>query len=193
MRKIVFDIETSNTFHDAGSNNPADLDLSLIGVYDSETDTYTSYLQDELSQLWPLIEQTDMLIGYNSDHFDIPLLNKYYPGDLTKIKSLDIMREIKNSLGRRPKLDHIAEATLGSQKSGDGLQAITWWRNGEIEKVREYCLMDVKITKDVYDYAREHNKLFATGFAGEKLEIPLDTSTWEEKDDDTAITHTLPF
>lgn len=192
MRKIVFDIETSNTFQDVESTDPADLDLSLIGVYDSETDEYSSYLQDELSDLWPLIEQADMLIGYNSDHFDIPLLNKYYPGDLAQIKSLDLMKEIKGSLGRRIKLDTIAQATLGTQKSGDGLEAIRWWRDGEVEKVRQYCLQDVKITKDIYDYAREHGHVLYTDM-GTKKEIPLDTSDWERADDTSAMTHTLPF
>ncbi|MBT4894789.1 hypothetical protein HON59_01860, partial [bacterium] len=56
MRKIVFDIETSNTFQQTGSADPAALNLSVICVHDSETDEYTTYLQEELSQLWPLIE-----------------------------------------------------------------------------------------------------------------------------------------
>jgi len=134
VRKIVFDIETSNTFQQTGSADPAALNLSVICVHDSETDEYTTYLQEELSQLWPLIEKADMLIGYNSDHFDIPLLNKYYPGDLTRIKSLDLLKEIKNSLGRRIKLDSVAESTLGKKKIGHGLEAITWWKNGEMHQ-----------------------------------------------------------
>jgi hypothetical protein len=67
MRKIVFDIETKNIFQDVGKNDPTLLDLSLVGVYDSETNKYTSYLEDELNQLWPIIEKADVLIGYNSD------------------------------------------------------------------------------------------------------------------------------
>lgn len=191
MRKIVFDIETSNTFYDTGSNDPALLNLSLIAVHDSETNSYYSYLQDELSQLWPLLEKADMLIGYNSDHFDIPLLNKYYPGDLRDIKSLDIMKEVRNSIGRRPKLDHIAEATLGIKKIGNGLDAIKWWKEGNIEKIRKYCLKDVEITKRVYDYAREHNNLLYK--QGNVIaDIPLDTSDWETGAN-SALTHTLPF
>ncbi len=159
MRKIVFDIETKNTFQDVGKMDPTLLDLSLIGVYDSETNKYTSYLEGELNQLWPIVEKADILIGYNSDHFDIPILNKYYPGDLTRIKSLDLMKEVQNVLGRRLKLDHIAEGTLGINKSGHGLQAITWWKQGEIDKIKEYCLDDVKITKKLYEYALKNQKL----------------------------------
>ena len=78
-----------------------------------------------------------MLIGFNSDHFDIPLLNKYYPGDLTKIKSLDLLVEVKRSLGRRLRLDTIAEATLGMKKSGHGLEATRWWKEGKADLVTE--------------------------------------------------------
>jgi len=178
-------------FQDVGKNDPVLLDLSLVGVYEYETDTYTSYLQEELPLLWPLLEKADMLIGYNSDHFDIPLLNKYYPGDLTNIKSLDLMREIKKSLGRRIGLDAIAEATLGKNKTAHGLQAITWWKQGEIEKIRQYCLDDVKITKELYDYALENNLLKYKDY-GTLRDIPLNTSTWEEIEA-TTITQTLPF
>ena len=126
-----------------------------------------------------------MLIGFNSDHFDIPILNKYYPGDLNQIKSLDILKEIKDSYGRRMKLDQIAEGTLGSKKSGHGLQAIAWWNKGEIDKIKKYCEDDVRITKEVYDYAIANNHLkFKEG--GEIMQINLDTSKWEEKEDNVS-------
>src|SRR3989338_322521 len=101
MHKIVFDIETTNFFTDTGTNNPASLTLACVCVYDSETDTYRHFFEEDLKQLWPILEKTDILIGFNSDHFDIPILNKYYSGDITGIKSVDLMKEIKKKLGRR--------------------------------------------------------------------------------------------
>ena len=191
MKKIVFDIETSNLFSDVASNNPADLSLSVVCIYDYDTNSYSHYLEEDLPKLWSILESADLLIGYNSDHFDIPLLDKYYPGDLYKIRSLDILKEIKNSYGRRMKLDQIAEGTLGQHKIADGLEAIRWWREGKVDKVIEYCIADVRITKDVYDYAIKNNNLkFAEG--GEILTIPLNTTEWENKKSD-AMTHTLPF
>jgi DEAD/DEAH box helicase domain-containing protein len=191
MRKIVFDIETRNIFQDVGKNDPTLLDIALVGVYDSETNKYTTYLQEELKDLWPILERTDLIIGYNSEHFDLPLLNKYYPGDLTRIKHIDLLKEIKNVTGRRFKLDHIADGTLGIGKSGHGLQAITWWKQGEIDKIRQYCLDDVKITKKLYDYAIKNNKLkYKEG--PKAVSIPLDTSKWEVVEEHS-LTHTLPF
>ena len=191
MRKITFDIETKNFFHDVGKNDPALLDIAIIAIHDSETDKYSSYLAEELNQLWPIIERSDMLIGFNTDHFDIPLLNKYYPGDLTKLKSLDIMKEVYNTYGRRIKLDSFAEGTLGSKKIAHGSQATVWWKQGEIEKIREYCIDDVRITKGLYDYAMANNKLIFK--EGSKVtEIKLDTSNWETPSEHK-MTFTLPF
>jgi hypothetical protein len=186
MRKIVFDIETKNFF-----NDPSKIDITLVAIHDSETDSYSSYLEEELSKLWPIIERADLLIGFNSNHFDIPVLNKYYPGDLTKIQSLDILDKVKDAYGRRMRLDQLAEGTLGTHKSGGGKDAITWWKEGQIEKVRKYCINDVAITKALHDYALKHNKLIFK--EGRKLnEIKLDTSDWE-KPSDHKLTFSMPF
>ena len=190
MRKIVFGIETKNTFHDVKSNDAVALDLSIVCIYDSLNNEYSSFLEEELYKLWSIIEQADMLIGYNSDYFDIPLLNKYYQGDLTQIKSLDILKEIKDALGKRIRLDQVAEATLGKKKSGHGLQAVTWWKQGEIEKIRKYCLDDVRITKEIYDFALANDYL-KYALAGEEKIIKLDTSSWEEKQEKPAMTQSL--
>lgn len=189
MRIVTFDIETANWMNETGSSDPAALTIALVGMHDSETDTYTSYLESELPQMWPILERTDVLVGYNSDHFDIPLLNKYYPGDLTRIKSLDIMKEVHGVLGRRLKLDAISEATLGVGKSGSGSQSLQWWRAGEIEKVRSYCLKDVEITKRIFDYALERGSLKYKEL-GKSREIQLDTSKWLSPSG-TAMTFTL--
>ena len=191
MRYIVFDLETQNTFQDVGSTDSAALDISVGTFYDSETDTYTTVTVDELDRAWPILEQADALVGYNSNHFDIPLLNKYYPGDLSAIKSIDLLEDIKASLGRRLRLDSVAEATIGAKKSAHGLQAVRWWKEGKIADIKKYCEQDVKVTKKVFDYALKHGHVkFKDG--RRKREIPLDTSAWIVKDD-VAITHSLQF
>lgn len=182
MRKIVFDIETRNIFQDVGSNNPEDLDISIVGLYDYETGRYESFVQEEFDKMWPFFQKAEQMITFAGEHFDIPLLNKYYKkaglGDMKTMRSLDVLKEIKNSYGRRMKLDQIAEGTFGINKSGDGLQAVAWWREGEIEKIRKYCLDDVKITKDVYEFAMKNKKLMFKEGPFVK-EIKLDTKHWE--------------
>lgn len=191
MRYIVFDIETQNIFQDIGSNDPADLDISVVSAYDSVEDTYTTVTVDELQKLWPIFEKADALVGYNSNHFDIPILNKYYPGDLSHIKSIDLLESIRQSLGRRLRLDSVAQATIGAKKSADGLQAVRWWREGKIDEIKKYCEQDVRVTKKVFDFAMQNGYvLFKDGYR--KKEIKLDISSWETKND-TSMTHSLPF
>lgn len=191
MRYIVFDLETQNLFQEVGSNDPAALDISVATVYDSETELYTTVTVDEIDKLWPIIEKADALVGYNSNHFDIPLLNKYYPGDLSQIKSIDLLEDIRLSLGRRLRLDSIAQATIGAKKSADGLQAVRWWREGNIKDIKKYCEQDVKVTKEIFEYAMKHGHVkFKDGHR--KKEIPLDTAHWEVKNDN-AMTHSLLF
>lgn len=191
MRYVVFDLETQNTFQDVNSNDPKDLSISVGCAYDSKTDAYTIATIDEIQKLWPIFEQAEVLVGFNSDHFDIPLLNKYYPGDLSRIKSIDILASIKDSLGKRLRLDTIAQATIGAKKSGNGLMAIKWWREGDIESIKKYCKQDVKVTKEIFEYALEHKKvLYKDGT--KKREIPLDTSKWVPHEDHS-MTFSLPF
>ncbi len=182
MRKVVFDIETKNIFQDVGSSDPADLDISVVGLYDYETNKYHSFIQEEFASMWPFFQNAETLVTFNGEHFDIPLLNKYYKkaglGDLKEIRSLDILKEIKTQYGRRMKLDQIAEGTFGINKSGHGLQAVTWWREGKVEEIRKYCLDDVKITKDVYEFAMKNKKLMFKESPFIK-EIKLDTKHWE--------------
>ncbi len=192
MRKIIFDCETKNTFQEVGSNKPQDLDLSLLVIYDYETDTYSTFLEKDLPKLWRILEKTDILIGYNSDHFDIPLLNKYYPGDLTQIHSLDLLVEIKKATGRSLRLDAVASGTLGIGKSGSGLDAIVWWKNGEIDKIAQYCTQDVRVTKDIYEYALKHGSLKYKDITGTQ-EFSIDTKEWEKPSSSGALNYTLPF
>ncbi len=193
MHKIVLDLETKNSFQDVGRREPAALDLSLVGIYDSETDSYRSFLECELPRLWPILERADLVVGFNILHFDFPILAKYYHGNISALRSLDLMKEVERVLGHRISLDALAEATLGTNKSASGLDAIAWWRAGEIEKIRRYCLDDVRITRELYEYALAHGALSYRA-QGERRSIPLDTSRWEAQSATaTPMTLTMPW
>ncbi len=195
MRAITFDIETKNFFADVGSNDPTALDISVVCIHDSLDNSYKSFLEKDFPELWPILEKADALVTWNGDHFDIPLLNKYYSGDLTKIQSIDLMKEVKNVIGRRLKLDTVAEATLGRKKIANGYEAVDWWNKGEIEKLIKYCIEDVKITRELYDYAiaNNHLKYKDLGQGGTVREIKLNSADWHEKKEPQAMTFTLPF
>jgi hypothetical protein len=191
MRAITFDIESISDSLVRGHVDVAEQQLTVVGIHDSETGEYSSYLREDLPKLWPMLERADMLIGFNSNTFDIPLLNRYYPGDLTHIRSLDLLAEVQQVLGRRIRLQSLAEATLKKGKSGDGMKAGEWWREGKFDKVREYCIEDVRITRQLYDYALKHGILKYKDLRDIR-DIKLDTSRWEHASDTTpTLTHAL--
>ena len=109
-------------------------------------------------------------------------MNSYYTGDLMKFPGLDLLEVISGSLGFRVKLDDVASGTLGVRKTGHGLQALEWFRKGEIQKVRDYCLMDVKITKEVYEYGLKNREILYADRGGGKKAVAVDFSpAFEEK------------
>lgn len=188
--EVVFDIETSNSFADVGKYDPTLLKVSLVGAYSYADDTYHSFMEADLPKLWRLLESADRIIGYNIVGFDIPVLNQYYPGDLSKLPQLDLMAEIEKTIGFRVKLDDVAHASLGTGKSGNGLMAIEYFRRGEIDKLREYCLQDVKVTKDVYEYGREHGLVKYKDRMGRMIDAKID---FQPKKERQAVSLTLPF
>lgn len=174
MRKeIVLDIETQNTFQDVGAYNPTLLSISLVGVYFYETDTYEAFFEQDLPKLWPRLERADRIIGYNLLGFDYPCMQRYYTGDMNRFPTVDLLVDIEKKLGHRVKLDDVAEATLGVGKSGHGLMAVEYWKKGELDKLKDYCLQDVRVTKDVYEHALDHHEVFYFDRQGNKQRIDL--------------------
>ncbi|MCX6977464.1 MAG: helicase, partial [Verrucomicrobia bacterium] len=74
--------------------------------------------------------------------------------------TLDMLLEIEKKLGHRLGLDAVASASLGVGKTGDGLDAIRWWREGKLLEIAEYCCFDVKCTKLVHEFGLTNKRLF---------------------------------
>ncbi len=162
-REIVLDIETMGDIKKFD-----ELKITVVSIYEYETDKYTSFEEHELGELWPILEKAERTIGYNSEHFDMPILNKYYAGDLLSFPHLDLLKVIKDTNGKRYKLDDVAKATLENvSKSADGLEAMKWWEEGRKEDVKRYCEQDVKVTKEVYEYGKQNKMLYIQTLTGE--------------------------
>ena len=190
-REVVFDIETIGDIR-----NQASLKVTVVSIYEYEHDRYQSFEEHELGSLWPILEKAERLIGYNSEHFDVPVLNKYYTGDLMQFPHLDLLKVIKEMSGKRYKLDDIAKATLQISKSADGLQAMKWFEEGEIQKIKDYCEQDVKVTKEVYEFGRSNKMLYYPSITGELMPIGVNFDMPEQASNQTVgagINMTLPF
>lgn len=195
MRAITFDIESVSNSDSVvrGHIDVNEQELTVVAIHDSKTGEYSSYFKEDLPMLWPILERADMLIGFNSNAFDIPLLNRYYPGNLTHLRSLDILSEVQKALGRRVRLQSLAQATLGKGKSGDGSKASEWWKEGKKDEVAKYCIEDVHITRELYDYAIAHGILKYKDLRDIR-DIKLDTSLWKDcVIGGVAMTHAFPL
>ncbi|MFA6082264.1 MAG: ribonuclease H-like domain-containing protein [Patescibacteria group bacterium] len=146
----VVDIETKDSFADVGAYDASKLNISVVGIYTKADDTFRCLEEHELDQLWPLLEHSDRVIGFNLLGFDYPVMQKYYRGKLADLNTLDILYEFKKHHGFRIKLDSLAQDTLGVGKSGDGLKAIRLFAQGKMDELKSYCLDDVRITRDLF-------------------------------------------
>lgn len=158
--KIVIDLETQKTFDEVGGRNYQDLLISVLGCYHYDGENFSCYLEQELHRFENLLIDASLVIGFNIRKFDLPVLQRYMKLDTAKLPILDLMEDIALKIGHRVSLDSVAQATLNVGKTGHGLDAIDYFREGQWEKLKSYCLNDVKITKEVYEYGVQHGHVY---------------------------------
>lgn len=176
-KQITLDVETKNIFQEVG-NDAKKLGISYVGVHNSETNEYFGFFEADLSKMWPILEQADLIIGYNIKSFDYEVLSPYYRGDIRRFPTLDLLEVVRDALGFRLKLDNLAKATLNKGKIGDGLDAVRYFREGKMEELARYCLEDVRITREIFDYATEFNRLKYPDLGGVIKEFAVDLNKY---------------
>ena len=172
---VYFDLETQKSAEEVGGWNHIDLMGMSIGVtFSTERGDYQVYGEPEIDGLIEEIQKADLVVGFNQIRFDYKVLEGYSVFDFTQVPSLDMLVDLNEKLGHRLKLDSIAQATFGCEKTAEGLQAIEWYRQGKLIEIAEYCLYDVKITKMIHEYGRAHGHLYYTNRFGNKLKVEVD-------------------
>jgi len=155
---IFFDLETQNTFEEVGGHYPERLRISVAVTYNTDDDTFHFYREADAGRLALDLSRADLVVGYNLYGFDYPVLQQYADAvNLATLPTIDMMLEIQKQLGFRVSLNAVAAATLKMGKSADGLQAVQWWREGNIEKIFRYCQQDVEVTRRVYEFGRQYH------------------------------------
>ena len=170
---LVIDIETQKLVQDVGGWDHIDqLGVSVACAYDSKSDEFLSFRENELKKLIDLCEER-LVIGYNIRGFDLPVLVPYglVPSNLDVF---DIMYDLQ-TLTRQQylKLEAVARGTLGAGKSADGLQAVEWWKGGQIQKIIDYCIQDVKVTRDVFQFGRQNGFVRIQRSEDKTVEVPV--------------------
>jgi DEAD/DEAH box helicase domain-containing protein len=171
---VVFDLETRRSFAEVGGRSQLHrLGLSVGVAYRYDTDEYLVVTEETVGQLISLLLAADLVVGYNIRGFDYEVLRAYTDEDLQRLPTFDLMYDLEQRLGFRPKLESVAAPTLGAGKSGDGLQALEWWRLGEIDKIVEYCREDVRVTRELYDFGKRHRWVQVDRFGGKPRKVEV--------------------
>jgi len=167
---IVFDIETKNTLAEVGRDNFNDLQVSVVGLFSYAQDRYISFDEHHMIECSELLRDAECIIGFSITRFDIPVLNKHCKFNLYGVPRIDLLDDIEMQLGRRISLDLLAKVNLGTQKTHHSLEAPVMYREGRLEELADYCLHDVRITKDLYELARTQGYLLVPQWGSEEPE-----------------------
>lgn len=175
MNLVYFDLESQNLFQDVGGRSGIEkLRLSCGVTFSTERNDFAVYWEKDVLALIEELKNADRVIGFNLIGFDYQVLRPYAPTfNFASLRTLDLLQDIHRTLGFRLSLDAIAEASLGTTKSADGLKAVEWFRASELEKVAEYCKVDVDITRRVYEFGRDNGFVHYRSKLGSKLKVAV--------------------
>jgi DEAD/DEAH box helicase domain-containing protein len=172
---VYFDLESQNLFQDVGGRSGIEkLRLSCGVTFSTARNDFAVYWEKDAFALIEELKAADRVIGFNLIGFDYQVLRPYAPTfNFASLRTLDLLQDIHRTLGFRLSLDAIAEASLGATKSADGLKAVDWFRAGELEKVAEYCKVDVDITRQVHEFGRDNGFVYYRSKLGSKLKVAV--------------------
>lgn len=175
MNLVFFDLETQKLMTEVGGREHIDLlKLACAVTYSTARNSFNVYWEKDVAALVQELKQADRVIGFNIRSFDYVVLRPYARQEqFNSLPTLDLMDEVYNKLGFRLGLDALASATLGSQKTADGILSVQWFRQGLLDKVSEYCQADVEITRQLYEFGRDNRFVWYFDKTGQKLKLPV--------------------
>jgi DEAD/DEAH box helicase domain-containing protein len=160
-RILFFDLETQKLAQEVGGwNNCHLMRISVAVIYDSIQKKFYTFTEDKIDQLIMRFKEADLIVGFNTKGFDYKVLGAYTNINLYDLPSFDILEELYKQLGFRLSLDNLAKETIKKGKSADGLKAVEWFKKGDIDSIKKYCIQDVAATKDLFYYGLEKGHLF---------------------------------
>lgn len=180
FNSLCFDLETQLSADAVGGWHNADqMRVSVACAKESGNNQFFAYTEDQIHMLVDRLKAAELVIGFNVIGFDYKVLSRYTTFDFSPLPTFDLLVHVKNTLRHRVSLDSLAQATLGTSKTGDGLEAIKWFEEGEFEKIIRYCSSDVSITEDLFNYALDHNQLLFNDKWKPGAKV-VDTSHWRD-------------
>ncbi len=185
---LVMDLETQKSFKEVGKSKALALEklkISVAGIFDYLTGEFKTYEESEMMKLEDRLKDVDLLIGFNIRRFDLPVLAPYLFRPVEGLPVLDLLDDIEKARGHRASLDSIAKPTLKQHKSGNGMDALILFKEKKMEELKRYCLDDVRLTKEIYEYGCREGKVFFTSTWDYKTyEIPV---AWKQQTEEILV------
>jgi len=174
MNTVYFDLESQKLFQEVDGRDPSKLLLACGVTWSTERNDFAVYWEKDALALIAELKSAGRVVGFNIISFDYEVLKPYAPNEnFRSIRSTDMLQDIFRTLGFRLSLDSIAKATLGATKTADGLKSVEWFKNGELDKVADYCKADVDITHRVYEFGRDNGFVHYYSKLGSKLKVAV--------------------
>jgi DEAD/DEAH box helicase domain-containing protein len=171
---VYFDLETQRSAEEVGGwSHISKMGVSVGVTFSTARGDYNIYGEKQVDDLLKDLQRADLVVGFNILRFDYEVLHGYTALDLGQLPTLDMMVDLQNTLNHRLSLDSIATATLGVEKTAEGMQAIRWFKDGRLLEIAEYCCYDVKLTKLVHEYGQRHKQLHYRNRFGKRMTVPV--------------------
>ena len=174
MNIVYFDVESQKLFHEVGARDASKLLLACGVTWSTARNDFAVYWEKDAAALVAELKAADRIVGFNVIGFDYEVLRPYAQNvNFRTFRTTDMLQDIYRTLSFRLSLDSIARATLGTTKTADGVKSVEWFRNGELDKVAEYCKSDVDITRRVYEFGRDMGYVNYYSKLGSKLRVAV--------------------
>jgi len=183
----VFDLEIKKRIEDCskGWNSHDEMGISVLCLYDYLTGRYRVFDDANKDEALNILNNYDLVSGFNTVKFDWNVVNKSWPNGYTRIgKDYDILREIWVSQGLDPdnfngrthggyKLDDVAFDTIGMRKTANGALAPIMFQEGRFAELVDYCLEDVRIERTLFEFVVNNGYVIRNGQQiSLKVEVP---------------------
>lgn len=157
--------------------------ISVIGAYDYVEDRYRVFEGDNFDEFQDLISHHRWQVcGFNSIGFDALLCQANGLDVTTDVsRHYDILAEIWVGAGLSRQfqypshigfsLDACCKANFGTKKSGIGAFAPVDWQQKRFGKVVDYCLNDIRLTKQLLDQIIAHGYIRDPRDPGRIIEV----------------------
>ena len=172
-RLVFFDLETQKSADEVGGWHNAQRMRLAVGVtHDTATGRTERFDEAGVGDLLARLAAADLVVGFNVLRFDYGVLRGYTDDDPAALPTFDLLDDVHRRIGFRLPMGHLAEETLGVPKSADGLQSLAWWREGEVERVADYCRRDVEILRGLFEHGVRHGFLRFRTRDGQRVRLP---------------------